>query len=119
MSPANGSSCPPGSRVPLLPAVHSRLVRTPRLEQHCYESHESGPDEAEPVLLVHGNASSARFFEELMAALPLCHILAPDLRGYGASAAKIADATRGLRASSDDLEALVETLGWERFHLLG
>ena len=30
-----------------------------------------------------------------------------------------ADASRGLRDYSDDLEALVEALGWERFHLLG
>ena len=115
-SSAASVQCPPGSRFPLLPGVRSRMVRTSRLEQHCYES---GADGAEPLLLVHGNASSARFFEQLMAALPQFHILAPDLRGYGASEAKVADATRGLRDYSDDLEALVRTLGWERFHLLG
>jgi len=71
------------------------------------------------LLLVHGNASSARFFEELIARLPEYDIVAPDLRGYGASEAQPADAQRGLRDYSDDLEALVEALGWDRFHLLG
>lgn len=112
-SPAN---CPPGSRYPLLPGVRSRIVETARLRQHVYES---GPEGAPPLLLSHGNASSARFFEELMAALPEYHIVAPDHRGYGASEAKRVDATRGLRDYSDDLEALVGALGWERFHLLG
>lgn len=107
---------PPGSRFPLLPGVHSRMVDTARLRQHVYTS---GPAEGEPVLLVHGNASSARFFETLMAALPQYSIVAPDLRGYGASEALTVDATRGLHDYSDDLDALVTTLGWTRFHVLG
>lgn len=110
------ANCPPGSRYPLLPGVRSRVVATPRLRQHVYES---GPEGAPPLLLSHGNASSARFFEELMAALPEYHIVAPDHRGYGASEARRADATRGLRDYSDDLEALVRALGWDRFYLLG
>ncbi|HEV2458867.1 MAG TPA: alpha/beta hydrolase [Ktedonobacterales bacterium] len=112
----NQQPCPPGSRFPLLPGVRSRFVQTERLVQHVYES---GPDDGEPLLLVHGNANSGRFFEELMVALPSYHVVAPDHRGYGASEAKVADATRGLRDYSDDLEALVQTLGWQRFHLLG
>jgi len=108
--------CPPGSRYPLLPGVRSRMVQTPRLAQHVYES---GPADGELLLWIHGNASSARWFEDLMAALPEYHILAPDLRGYGATALKRADASRGLRDYSDDVHALVETLGLERFHLLG
>ncbi len=71
------------------------------------------------MLLVHGNASSARFFEEFIASLPDYAIVAPDLRGYGASETLPVDARRGLRDFSDDLEALVAALGWQRFHLLG
>lgn len=110
------SSCPPGSHFPLLPGVSSRLIRTPRLTQHVYES---GSANSAAVVLIHGNASSARFFEELMAALPEYHLLAPDLRAYGASEALIVDATRGLRDYSDDIHALIETLGIRSFHLLG
>ena len=109
---------PPGSRYPLLPGVRSRMVQTPRLVLHVYES---GPADGEPLVLVHGNASSARFFEDLMSALAGSRysIVAPDMRGYGASDPAIVDATRGLRDYSDDVHALVETLGLARFHLLG
>jgi pimeloyl-ACP methyl ester carboxylesterase len=113
---SQAGACPPGSRFPLLPGVRSRIVATPRLAQHVYES---GPPAGPIVVFVHGNASSARFFEETMAALPDWHIVAPDLRGYGATEARPADATRGLRDYADDIEALVATLGIARFHLLG
>lgn len=109
-------SVPPRSNYPLLPGVRSRTVATSRLRQHIYANKN---DDGERVLLVHGNASSARFFEELIASLPDYTVVAPDLRGYGASEHQPADAQRGLRDFSDDLEALVEALGWERFHLLG
>lgn len=94
------------------------MLATDRLRMHVYEN-EQNTDASERLLLVHGNASSARFFEELIASFPGYSVVAPDLRGYGATEAKPADATRGLRDYSDDLEALVVALGWERFHLLG
>ena len=109
-------SVPPRSNYPLLPGVRSRTVATSHLRQHIYASKT---DDGERLLLVHGNASSARFFEELIASLPTYTVVAPDLRGYGASEHQPADAQRGLRDFSDDLDALVDALGWERFHLLG
>src|SRR3954453_13649472 len=115
-TPAPSGTVPPGSRYPLAPAVRSRIVQTARLTTHVYES---GLEAGEPLVLVHGNASSARFFEQAMTALPEYHIYAPDLRGYGASEAKMVDASRGLRDYADDVHALVETLGLETFHLLG
>jgi pimeloyl-ACP methyl ester carboxylesterase len=81
--------------------------------------YESGPEEGEPLILLHGNVSSGRFFEELMAALPEYRTLAPDLRGFGASDPLVVDATRGVADYADDLHALVEALGLRRFHLLG
>ena len=107
---------PPGSRYPLLPGIHSRLVRTARLTQHIYES---GPADGEPLVLIHGNMASGRFFEELMAALPAYHIIAPDLRGYGATEPLPTNAARGVRDYSDDLHALARALRLRRFHLLG
>jgi|GEM_PF-50174 pimeloyl-ACP methyl ester carboxylesterase len=114
--PAAGDNCPPGSHFPLLPGIHSRMVQTPRLFQHIYER---GSAHAEPLILIHGNASSARFYETLMLVLASYYVVAPDMRGYGASEAKVVDATRGVRDYADDLHALVETLGIERFHLVG
>ena len=53
-----------------LGSVSSREVSTPRLTTHLLES---GPEEGAPVLFVHGNVASSRFFEETLAALPPCY----------------------------------------------
>lgn len=104
---------------PLLEGVRSKTVQTPRLRTHLLES---GPEEGIPVLMIHGNVSSSRFFEETLAAFPQgFRGLAPDLRGFGDSEVAPVDATRGLRDFSDDLFALVESLGLRgaRLHLAG
>lgn len=112
----SSSALPPSSRFPLLPGVQSRMVATPRLRQHVYEAGNAGQP---AVVLVHGNASSARFYEQMMPQLTGYYVVAPDLRGYGASEAKALDATRGMRDFADDIEDLVTALGISRFHLLG
>lgn len=73
------------------------------------------------VLLVHGNVSTSVFFEPLIDALPAdWHIVASDLRGFGATEPKPIDGTRGLRDFSDDLAELSATLGWTSdVHALG
>ena len=101
----------------LLEGVTSEVVDTSRLETHFLASE---PESGVPVILIHGNASSSRFFEETLAALPDGYRgLAPDLRGFGNSETKPLDATRGLADFSDDLRALVEELGLGKAHLLG
>jgi pimeloyl-ACP methyl ester carboxylesterase len=82
----------------------------------------SGDPDGVPVVLVHGNVSSSRFFEELMALMPsLWYVLAPDLRGFGDSERLPVDARRGVADYSDDLHSLVEAMGLAGtpFHLLG
>jgi pimeloyl-ACP methyl ester carboxylesterase len=100
--------------------ISSREVSTPRLATHLLES---GPEEGTPILFVHGNVASSRFFEETLAALPLNYRgLAPDLRGFGRSEPKPVDATRGVRDLSDDLYELMKALGYARdrkAHLVG
>jgi pimeloyl-ACP methyl ester carboxylesterase len=96
------------------------MVETPRLRAHLLTA---GEETGEPVVLVHGNVSSARFFEETLLALPAGYWgLAPDLRGFGASETKPVDATRGVRDFADDLYALLGALGLterRRPHLVG
>src|SRR5215218_10965821 len=88
--------------------VNSEVVVAPRLETHLLTS---GPEDGIPILFVHGNASSSRFFGETLQALaPRYRGLAPDLRGFGDSEAKPLDATRGLGDFSDDLRDLVRAL---------
>jgi pimeloyl-ACP methyl ester carboxylesterase len=101
----------------LLEGLEAALVETGRLRTHVISR---GPRDGVPVLLVHGNVSAARFWEELMLDMPATyHVVAPDLRGYGRSERAPLDATRGVRDFSDDLFALVETLGLDRPHVVG
>ncbi len=108
------------SEFPLMPGMTSRTVETPRLRTFMLER---GADSGTPVVFIHGNVSSSRFFEETMLALPPGYwALAPDLRGYGESERKPVDATRGLRDFSDDLRALLMALGLgasRKPHLVG
>jgi len=105
------------SSIPTLPGIESRLIDTPRLQIHALFS---GPNHGIPVLFVHGNASSATYWEETMLALPSgFRGVAPDLRGYGDTEDKLVDATRGCGDWVDDLLALADALGFERFHLVG
>jgi pimeloyl-ACP methyl ester carboxylesterase len=93
------------------------MVETPRLTIHILTS---GPADGVPVLLIHGNASSATYWEETMLALPAgFRAIAPDLRGYGDTEFKPVDATRGCGDWVDDLLGLMDALGVERFHAAG
>nr|WP_245678452.1 alpha/beta hydrolase [Chondromyces crocatus] len=80
--------------------------------------------EGVPVVFIHGNCSTGRFFEDVLVALPEgFRGIAPDLRGYGDSEARGVDATRGLRDYSEDLHALLHhpELGAKgaKVHLVG
>lgn len=71
-----------------------------------------GPADGTPVLLLHGNCSSAAFWEPLTRQLPpTLRLVAPDLRGYGHTQAAPVDATRGLRDFADDVAALLDDRG--------
>jgi pimeloyl-ACP methyl ester carboxylesterase len=71
---------------------------------------ESG--EGAPVVLIHGNLSTGRFYEHLFAGAPSGYrLLAPDMRGFGDTERKPLDATRGLRDWADDTHALLRALG--------
>jgi pimeloyl-ACP methyl ester carboxylesterase len=73
------------------------------------------------VCLVHGNLSTARFFEPTALELPPSWRLSlPDLRGFGRSAPALVDATRGLRDFSDDLDRVLAAGSQHRpVHLAG
>ena len=88
-----------------------RTVTTDRLET-AYR--EAGDPSSPTLVLVHGNVSSSVFFDALIEDLAAdFHVLAPDFRGYGDSERKAIDATRGMADFSDDVVALLDTLGIE------
>jgi pimeloyl-ACP methyl ester carboxylesterase len=107
----------------LLPGIAATRVATPRLTQSVL--HPDGVDPVGPgaaVLFVHGNVSSALFWQQPLLALAATgrhRVLAVDLRGYGDTDPLPIDATRGARDWADDLAALVETLELDRVHLVG
>lgn len=103
-----------------LAGVESRTIETDRLETHLLETGD--PDgEGGTIVLLHGNVSSSRFFEHILADLPDAHYaVAPDMRGYGDSETRPVDATAGLGDFTDDLRALLEATSIdEPFVLLG
>ena len=101
----------------LLPGVRAMNVAMPRLRTFLLAA---GEETGTPIVFIHGNVSSSRFWEETLAALPPGYRgLAPDLRGYGESETLPVDATRGLGDFADDLRALVDTLGLSAVHLVG
>src|SRR3954451_23965768 len=89
----------------LLPGVRSQTVATDRLRTHLIES---GPRDGVPVVLLHGNLSTGRFYEHLMPGAPDgLRLIAPDMRCFGGSDAVPIDATRGLHDWADDVDALL------------
>ena len=103
---------------PVLEGVTARTVTTSRLRTRVLFT---GPEDGIPVLFIHGNFSNATWWEETMLALPPGYRgIAPDLRGYGgADPDALIDATRGMGDFVDDALALMDHLGYERFHLVG
>lgn len=102
----------------LLNGVRTQMVGTDRLETCVYES---GPEDGIPVVMIHGNLSTGRFYEHLWPGAPgRYRFIAPDMRSFGRSEPRPIDATRGLGDWADDAHAVVRSLGIERpVHLVG
>jgi pimeloyl-ACP methyl ester carboxylesterase len=104
--------------VTLPEGVRSLTVDTDRLRMHYVEA---GPESGIPVVLVHGNLATGRFYEHLFPDAPSRYrLIAPDMRGFGDTESRPIDATLGLRDWAEDTHALVRTLGLaDPVHLVG
>lgn len=71
-----------------------------------------GADDGLPVLLVHGFPFSRRMWEPQLDALTGFRLIAPDLRGHGAS--PVGDGQYAIDLFVDDVIALLDALGVER-----
>jgi pimeloyl-ACP methyl ester carboxylesterase len=98
--------------------MRAHRVKTDRLTMQVVES---GPEDGIPVVLIHGNLSTGRFYEHLFADAPARYrLLAPDMRGFGDTDPLPLDATRGLRDWADDTASLLAALGIDTpAHLVG
>jgi pimeloyl-ACP methyl ester carboxylesterase len=104
--------------IPTMEGVTAKKVTTARITTRVLFT---GPENGKPVLFLHGNLSSATWWEETMVALPPgFHGIAPDQRGFGdADPDKKIDATRGMGDLADDAAALLDHLGIEKAHIVG
>ena len=97
---------------PFTPAAFT----TPRGARMSYL--DEGPRSDEAVLLVHGNPTWSFFYRNLVQALsPAMRCVAPDPIGMGLSA-KPATYPYTLAQRIEDLEALVDSLGLRKVHLV-
>lgn len=104
--------------VPTLAGVTAHRLQTTRLVSRILFA---GAEGGIAVLFLHGNLTSATWWEETMLALPggLWGI-APDQRGYGeADARQKIDASRGTGDLVDDALALLDHLGIAQAHVVG
>jgi pimeloyl-ACP methyl ester carboxylesterase len=103
----------------LLPGISAERVPTSRLTVSTLAV-AGRPGDGPAVLFVHGNVSSALFWQPVMLALPEPYRpLAIDLRGFGDTDDEPIDATRGVRDFSDDLAAAIDALELDQVHLVG
>lgn len=104
--------------IPTLEDIEAKPLTTERITSRVLFSPKRG--EA-PVLILHGNWSSATWWEEVMLGLPSGFWgIAPDQRGYGeADISKKVDARRGARDWADDILALLDHLHIQKAHILG
>ena len=104
------------SSIPTLDGIVSTMIQTERINQHVLTTEGEGT----PIIFVHGNCSSATFWEETMLRLPAGYQgIAPDQRGYGDTEPLTIDAKQGLDDMAADLLSLAKTMGHNEFHLVG
>ncbi len=101
-----------------LPGINASTVLSARLSTRVLSA---GAESGTPVIFIHGNLTSATFWEETMLAMPAGYrCIALDQRGFGeADPAAAVDGSRGLADMSDDVIALMDTLGIDAAHVVG
>ena len=93
--------------------VQSKFAEANGVRIHYLEA-----GKGEPVVLLHGFAQTSRMWLPLIKELAKSHtVIAPDLRGYGGSAAPADGYTKV--AMARDVHALMRGLGHERIALVG
>jgi pimeloyl-ACP methyl ester carboxylesterase len=96
-------------------------TRTVALGDVTLEVAEAGAAGARPVLLVHGFTADKGEVAEVLDPLADLgwHAVAPDLRGHGRSDHPTAPEAYSFEILAADVVALADSLGWDRFALVG
>lgn len=90
----------------------------PHVSAGALEVHYVTAGSGEPVVCVHGNWGSSRWFEPLLARLPAgLHAHAIDLRGRGRTRGP--DHGYTIAELADDMRAFLDAMEWPSAHLVG
>ena len=119
------STSPNGATpVPLAPQVpQSELVDliAIRVGDFVFDGLVAGPEDGDPVILLHGFPETSYAFRHQLEALARAgyRAIAPDQRGYSADArpSEVADYAMGFLVS--DVAGIADALGFDSFHLVG
>ena len=86
-----------------------------------FSCREAGAQDGEPVILLHGFPETSHMWTGLMPDLAAAgyRCLAPDQRGYSDGARPEGEEHYGYEQLSDDVIALADAWGAQRFHLIG
>ncbi|MDG2305506.1 MAG: alpha/beta hydrolase [Candidatus Binatia bacterium] len=86
-----------------------------------FDALAAGPADGEPVMLLHGFPQTAWEWEHQLSALGAAgyRAVAPNQRGYSPGARPEAISDYNIVALVGDVVAMADTLGFERFHLVG
>jgi pimeloyl-ACP methyl ester carboxylesterase len=103
--------------IPTIDGIATEFITTKRLKTRVLTA---GQPDGIPILFLHGNHSSATWWEDSMVAVSdRYRAVAPDLRGFGeADTSARIDATRGMADWGEDAIALMDQLGHDRFHVV-
>ena len=101
----------------MLRAPHERTLHVHGVDLVVAEAGEGG----RPLLLVHGFTGAKEDFGDWWEALAAegWWVLAPDLRGHGASAKPEGEEHYSIATFARDVLAVADAAGWDRFALLG
>ena len=72
-----------------------------------------------PVIALHGWLDNANSFDRMLPFLQGLHVIALDMAGHSRSGFRSADSSYDIWQDIDDIVAVAEQMGWDRFALLG
>jgi len=89
--------------------------------EFVFDAIAAGPPTGEPVMLLHGFPSTSHQFEHQVRALGAAgyYAVAPDQRGYSPRARPAMVEQYSMQYLVEDVIAMADQLGFERFHLVG
>jgi pimeloyl-ACP methyl ester carboxylesterase len=98
--------------------VNTRIVKANDVELEIVEAGAGNPDH---LLLVHGFGGSKEDFTHYLPRLGATgwHVVAPDNRGHGGSSKPQDESAYSLAQLADDLDAVLDALGWDTAVVLG